>query len=466
MARASRSIAQAPFVALGALIAALVACGGETSAPAGTLPPTDVELGVLPDSPAGRRLAWVIEKLNEGGLTAAQVESAFTPELLAGFSADRLSAALTQLSDELRPIEVHHVVGTPEAHRVTAAILSRGADWYSIKVVTSVDAPYLIAGIHYQVDEAVAPPPPSDWSRFEEAAVAVAPRTSFLVAEVGTECRAIAARDAAVTSPIASAFKLWVLDALVDEIDAGNHAWTETLAIDDAHKSLPSGYLHLETAGSTLTLAQFATAMIEDSDNTAADHLIGLLGRERVEAQLGAAGHASAAKNRPLLTTRELFLLKLWASPEARDAWVAGDEATRRAYLEGPLASVDVFSLEAPWRAWKAPIALDTVEWFASHEDLCRVMTRLRDAMGRPAGPTLRGVLSKNTVFPFNPERWSWAGFKGGSEPGLLNVTYLMEREDGRWFFVGITASDPSAAIAQGSVVRAARDAVALLADE
>src|SRR5262245_13156790 len=92
-----------------ALLALLAACSSSDPSPpigAPDPPPADVELGPLPDSATGRRLAWVVRELNRGGLSVEQIERNFTPELLAGFPAADLSRALEDLSRKIAPLDV------------------------------------------------------------------------------------------------------------------------------------------------------------------------------------------------------------------------------------------------------------------------------------------------------------------------------------------------------------------------
>src|SRR5687767_13121549 len=96
-------------------------CGGSSVDPpeGGFAPlPSDVELGPMPDSPSARRLAWVVRELNGDAFSIEEIESSFTPELLAGFSAQDLQKALQVLSAKLAPMTVEGVVGTPEEHRI------------------------------------------------------------------------------------------------------------------------------------------------------------------------------------------------------------------------------------------------------------------------------------------------------------------------------------------------------------
>lgn len=94
---------------------------------------------------------------------------------------------------------------------------------------------------------------------------------------------------------VASAFKLLVLAALREEVEAGRRAWDEVVRLEEAWKSLPSGLLQGWPEGSPLTLHTLAALMISLSDNTATDALIALLGRER----LGPSPPATAPSSPP-----------------------------------------------------------------------------------------------------------------------------------------------------------------------
>lgn len=45
-------------------------------------------------------------------------------------------------------------------------------------------------------------------------------------------------------------------------------------------------------------------------------------------------------------------------------------------------------------------------------------------------------VLAKNSGLPVDKATFPYVGFKGGSEPGVVDLTYLLERADDRWFVV------------------------------
>jgi beta-lactamase class A len=207
---------------------------------------------------------------------------------------------------------------------------------------------------------------------------------------------------------VSSGFKLAVLAALAEEIAAGRRAWQDVVALQPGWKSLPSGLLQEWPDGAPLTLHTLATLMIARSDNTAADGLIHLLGRDAVE--------RFAPRNRPLLTTREWFTLTLSEDPTWLARYRAGDETARRAVL------ADVRSAPLPDQSRLAhkPVVLD-VEWLFTPRELCALMGRIADL------PLLHVAHG-----PIDADRWQRVAFKGGAEPGVLSVTAELQAETGQ----------------------------------
>lgn len=202
---------------------------------------------------------------------------------------------------------------------------------------------------------------------------------------------------------VGSAFKLAVLAALKAEIESGKRKWSDVVELRPEWKSLPSGVLHTWPNGSPLTLHTLAAEMISISDNTAADALISILGREAVE--------AVAPRNRPFLTTKEAFALKNPANKALLERYLKGDATVRAALLpelkNAPLPTEADFT--------RGPLALQ-VEWFFSVRELCTLMERVQSLPLMSINP---GVA--------NPADWARVAFKGGSEPGVLNLTTGLE---------------------------------------
>jgi beta-lactamase class A len=205
---------------------------------------------------------------------------------------------------------------------------------------------------------------------------------------------------------VGSAFKLAVLAALTDEIAAGPMAWDDVVALDPARRSHPSGILQGWPEGTPLTLATLANLMISISDNTAADMLLDVVGRERVEAE--------GPRNAPFLATGEMFRLKSQGNEGLAAAWIDGNEDARRAIL----AEIDAMPLPPVGQFSPQPIL--GIEWFFNAFELCALLDRVADSPVFTINP---GIASAGD--------WSQIAFKGGSEPGVLNLSTRVVAADG-----------------------------------
>lgn len=235
---------------------------------------------------------------------------------------------------------------------------------------------------------------------------------------------------------IGSAFKLWVLDALAADVIAKRRKWSDVVSL--GRPSLPSGDMRKWPPAAPVTLHTLAVAMISDSDNTATDTLIGVVGRERIGQHLLATGHSAPALTLPFLTTLEAFALK--AGPVAeRDAYGAADDGTQARMLAALAPRLDANRIDPSLLSGK-PNAIATIEWFASAEDLAEVLDSLR----RRPDPAVMAILGVNPgLGPDSAARYARVGFKGGSEPGVLNLTWLVQSKDGSWYAVTASWNDP-----------------------
>ena len=213
---------------------------------------------------------------------------------------------------------------------------------------------------------------------------------------------------------VGSTFKLAILAALQEQIAAGKHRLDEIQPLRPAWKSLPSGTFHRWPDGTPLTIATLANQMISISDNTAADALLSIVGRENAE--------QFAPRNKPFLSTREAFILKSPSNSVLADRYRKADETGRRTRLEEvdrqPLPKVDDFM---------KPVALD-IEWFFTTNELCALIAKISTAPALHINP---GVAKR--------EDWKEIAYKGGSEEGVLNLTTLVTASDGRQYCVSAT---------------------------
>jgi hypothetical protein len=242
---------------------------------------------------------------------------------------------------------------------------------------------------------------------------------------------------------IGSAFKLIILAELVRATNAGERKWDDIVTLDGAE--LPGGGYTLKPKGTQVSLRELATQMISISDNSATDILLKTLGRDKVEAMLPVVGVADPARNRPFLSTMELFKLKGIAANDLAGRYLAANEAGRRAMLDGEIANLPMLMIGPTLFRDGKPVRIEQLEWFLSPADLARVMDWLRRNTEGPKGADARAVLSKNPgIAPPATAKWQWVGYKGGSEPGVLNLTLLLQAKSGDWYVLTGSWNDPA----------------------
>jgi beta-lactamase class A len=365
-----------------------------------------------------------------GKVERAELEAHFDASFFAKIPVDQTVKVFEQMGAQLGDLAV--VDARSDDEQLIAHVTAAGV---KLKISLALaPASKKIAGLLIERDVETGPPLASFGDALREAAT-LAPKAQLLVAALDRgACKP--QQELAASEPLAigSTFKLYVLLALADRILAGKAAWTDEIAVRDDWKSLPSGTTQNEPPGAKRSLATLAERMISISDNTAADHLLYTLGRRTVEAALQATGHKTPALDTPFLSTRELFVFKLGLPADEVERYLKLPEPRRRDYLDKTLAT------RAPGLdltgAWKTARRVDKLEWFASSNDLCRAMAALWTRGQDPKTKQVLDILGKNRGLPIDPKVWPYVGFKGGSEPGVLNMTYLLRRDDDKWFVV------------------------------
>lgn len=260
--------------------------------------------------------------------------------------------------------------------------------------------------------------------------------------------------DASTPYPIGSTFKLYVLAALSRAVSEGRLSWDQVVTLDA--KSFPSGVMQNWPDGAPVTLQTAATLMISISDNTATDLVMRAVGREAIEAEMRASGHANIDKTLPFLSTREMFVIK---SGDMGEAYAAADQAQRRAMLATlDLNDIDEARFLETFTSG-TPVLVEDIEWFASMADqrgLMRVLAALPD-------DTARQIMAVNTALGDEEEAgWDYVGYKGGSEAGVLNMSWLLRDDAGRWHMLAISQMDPTAEVDTTSLLMIAKRILAL----
>ncbi len=234
---------------------------------------------------------------------------------------------------------------------------------------------------------------------------------------------------------LGSTFKFYVLAALAKDIADGKRQWDDVVPL--SVKSFPSGAMQSFPENAPATLHTYASLMMSISDNTATDQLIKVLGRDRVYETFKASAHATPEISAPFLTTRELFLLK-GGDKEQLAAYADGMVDDRMAILanleENPPGEAQVFAAFAG-----KPVRID-VEWFSSPRDLANLFEFMR----LTADPEAFKIMSINKgIGDEYLTRWTYVGHKGGSEPGVRNLTWLLTDADGADYLLTLGWNNP-----------------------
>ena len=242
-------------------------------------------------------------------------------------------------------------------------------------------------------------------------------QVSLLVLKNGATRTAI---NADTILAIGSAFKLSVLAGLQQRIKAGQLSWDQEVVLTAQDKSLPSGVLQNQPDGTRLTVRKLAELMISISDNTAADMLIHLVGRAAIDPLI-------PPRDRPILTTHEAFVLKDPAHKDLRERYLHGDEAQRLAVMQ-QADRLPLMPVSEANRLVKANQFSPEIEWFFSARQLCDLMGQVHSLSPMSINP---GVA--------DPTDWKSIAYKGGSEPGVLNLTTMATAHDGATYCVSAT---------------------------
>jgi hypothetical protein len=209
---------------------------------------------------------------------------------------------------------------------------------------------------------------------------------------------------------------------------------------------LPGGHYTIVPAGTKVTLRELAQKMISASDNSATDILLQHLGRSRVEAMLTVVGIADPKGMTPFPGTLEMFKLK--GVPGLAERYLALDPGARRRFLDNEVAHTPITAISPTLFQGGKPVRIDRLEWFATPTDLIRVMDWLRRNSAAGPGAEARAILGLNSgIVQPAAAQWKWVGYKGGSEPGVIHMTLLLEGKDGGWYALSSSWNNPAASV-------------------
>lgn len=228
---------------------------------------------------------------------------------------------------------------------------------------------------------------------------------------------------------LASVVKLYVVVAVLREIDADDLEWSTPLQGRPQDFSAGSGTLG-DISGRTLTVREALTAMLQQSDNTATSLLVRSLGQDTLRAAVRSTGHSAPEELDPFMTIRQdMWLLGSPRAADARAGWRTRTAAQRLASLapsdQGPPES-------RGYHRWQ-----DRLGYFASASDVAgawaqivRLTARVDATPLQEAFDVRRGNPAFSTGFT-PPATWLTTWFKSGANAGVTTGTWLGRTGDG-----------------------------------
>ncbi len=349
-------------------------------------------------------------------------------------------------------------VPTPEVRRIARELAANGGGVQGVQSIDTVSATVGVVYINYErtmvrFNITIDAKPPAKIIGLLVASIeargdslekiiaefkALPGTSGFVLIPLGQRnAPPIASYNADASFAVGSSFKLWVLAELNRAIAANERRWSDVVPLGPA--SLPSGMTQRWPPQTAMTLQSLATLMISISDNTASDTLLKSLGRDRVGDMVRRTGHSAPQTTLPILSTLESFTLKMQSNAQLRARWITGSQAQRRTLLETQQAHLGMTAID-PAQLVGTPNYVG-VEWFASPNDLARTLDWFRVN----ASKETRDILAVNSgLAPGDVDRFDYVGFKGGSEPGVIALNFIVRNKRGAWYAATGSWNDPN----------------------
>lgn len=291
-------------------------------------------------------------------------------------------------------------------------------------------------GVDYKVPEY------SDLTEIDRDLARLGQKPTIYFSELGKQD--IYQSNASKVQSLGSIFKLFVLATLQEKVRTKRLKWDKPIVVSDRLKSLPSGRMQDLKEGTEVKLSDVALSMISISDNTATDHLINLLGRHEIERFMSRSGFMKAKqRNAPFLKTMDLFRVRAFFSDKDYERYRSSGRKTKATML----ASLESKTLDETMSAlseWSEPKAISSIEWFATPREICR----LYEWFTKHADATTKKILSANTPFIEKSKLGiAFAGYKGGSEPGVLEMAYWLQGTNGKNYCLYLGVNDEAKSI-------------------
>lgn len=366
----------------------------------------------------------------------AKGDAIFNPAFLAAVPPEQLATVLSSLKTQFGEAQAVVAVRPMDARAASIDIrFDKAVVTFTIGVLESRLSGLFITGTRTEGDSL---------AKITTDLAALPGRTGLIVQKLtGAGAETIVSRNADDRFAIASVFKLYVLAEIDRAVRAGERRWSDVLPL--TQKSHPSGIAQDWPDNAPMTLQTLATLMISISDNSATDTLVAAIGPKKLAAIVRASGHAQPSDLIPLLSTQQVTGLKMSANAALRDRFLAADDTQQTRLLEEAGETLRLKNLDLSVYTG-GPNQIDTIEWFASPADIARLLAMLE----RDADPVTRAILKVNPgIPPVSAGRWAYLGYKGGSEPGIMGMSFVAGGKQGERYIVSALVNDAKTEIDQ-----------------
>ncbi len=315
----------------------------------------------------------------------------------------------------------------------------------TLEMVVNPNAPFLVSGLLLQGFDVIG----DDYSDIEKEISALSGKAGFAIHRLkqGQAPRVVKQFRGGEQFAIGSTFKLYILAELAAQIERGRVRWSTIAPL--APKSSTLGGTEKWPAGSPLSLQSLATLMISVSDNNATDALISFLGRGNIESRVRQIGHDDINKITPFLSTAEAFSFKMKANDKLRTDFLKASEREQQKIIARNKNRLSINNYDAREFA-SGPLYINEIEWYASSTDIARLFDTLRQS----SDPIVKNILSINSgIGPNDARKWTYLGYKGGSEPGVISMNFIVQSSQGDWYSISGSWNNPDKEVNQNQWV-------------
>lgn len=246
---------------------------------------------------------------------------------------------------------------------------------------------------------------------------------------------------------ISSAFSLYLIAWLAEN----EKKWDKVIRVKE--KSLPYGTISKYPQNAPITIFSLAYHMITENDNTATDLLIDYITREKLEKYI--SQHIlNYALNLPFLKTIEAAKIRSDLSIAQKYSTLS---YTQKIEVINSLRKIDLKNLNS-----NSPAFTNSVGWFATPSELCKILDYLRSLNN----PFVNSILENNQPLDTKRGGYLWAGFKGGYEPGIITLNWLVQAKDNRYYCISITINDSKKDINKKEILEISQELLDVFANE